>query len=198
MRLNYSDAKKIIERDGLNQLILDIESYEESARDWVLSDESPHAEFCQSFGYGEAMDDVRRALKDCVSDESEVYAIDRALRCNDEQLKAVIEDCCALERVGIYIQHNEIFSVVVGEVEEQLPDEIIERLNVLSDEQRKAIECVAGIKGDYTYINCDYDRFVMVLDMERLTEKTMKLMGERKAVNQSKNAASGAKLRVVK
>jgi hypothetical protein len=163
-----------MENTKVQELIEQIDEYAERMSEYALSDESCHAEFCQSFGYG---DDVPRL------DDLEPHVRELVAKLKDESTKgtflSALGDCCELVQTGIYIQTNEVYSVGLGEIEEQLPDEISESLKTLSDEEyalvrRGVNHCYmperARSYSDCIYLNHSYDRFVLVLDEEKLAD----------------------------
>ena len=173
--MDYKQAMEIIERDGLQWLIDDIESFENDQFEHATTDEnSIIADFVQSFGYGEGWEDVidavKRGLFCSAYDDVHEYLIS-LMKVDRDEFKRVVEQCARLEPCDIYVCDYEIFSAHVGEMQEQLPDDIISALDGLTDEQRKAVERAASIAGEYTYINADYNRWVMVLDPEMVRDE---------------------------
>ncbi len=93
--------------------------------------------------------------------------------------KSVLKDLCNLEMTDIYISDNEICSYVLGECEEQITDELHDALMALTDDEHEYVR--NGVRECYLperrnkgsteiYLNLNYDRWVLIVDLERLTE----------------------------
>lgn len=160
--------------DGYNQEVAWNEEYD-------LSEDSSHAEFCSSFGYGEATvsDIVEHAYK--LEDET-IEAIKAAgEKYSSKMFLELLQNHCELKLVGIYREFGEIYSCQIGEYEHQPSDDLLNAYLALTPKsQAKVRKSVNGYISDSTckgwiYTSHDYDRFVMVLNEETFMEDPMLL-----------------------
>jgi hypothetical protein len=171
---NFSDDI----REKVQPLIDEINKGAEWAEENAKSEESCNAEFCLSFGYGEDKPDLSRLEPEVAAKVQRL--LDRVKTRKDIEWE--LTPVCNLECVGMFYVENEIYSVGLGEIEEQLPEELVAKLKALTDEEFKCVQkyvdtSIADCR-EYIYINCDYDRFVMVIDEDRLDERLAEIDAE--------------------
>lgn len=174
----------------LEKLIEDFNEYCKGVEDYLNSEESMHAEFCQSFGYGDGEIETRQ-----LDDEGRDAVADlEALLPRKSDFQSTLADCCDLLLIGIYITDNEVYSCTIGEHEDQLDDAMVERINSLTPEEfkefRRDVEAYipehdGKMRSDCVYFNRNYDRWVMVLDVEKLKRKVRALKRKARKVEVS-------------
>lgn len=149
------------------QLIDSINEFIARETEYALSAESAHADFAASFGYGDGEIDLRN-LDDDLSDLVETA---RKTMTRDE-VETLMRDSCSMELAGIWRVSNDIFSVSIGEIEVELPEEITVQLDQLSEIELAQVKrrADAYISGHHAYINLNGSRWVMVLDYELFAE----------------------------
>ena len=158
-------------KDIIEAINDDIESNEEYATN---DPDCGTAEFVHSFGYGETdTDDIIKTINSDHNGDGDfdhVISYLKALKPSD--LFSLLADHCSLETADIYRATNEIYGMNLGEIEVQLDDAIVEALAKLSPEDRETVSdgINAYLQGDFVYIDLNYNRWVMVLDFESLTE----------------------------
>ena len=152
----------------LDEIIDQLNSITEYTNNYVENEDCGIAEYAQCFAYGESdKDDIADKIEriEWLSDEDK--KIIKALSYSE------LAGICSLELVsGIWSREDEIFSCVIGEVEEQLPDELFAEIKKLNDEELEYIErnCDGYYSDGFLYVNRDYDRWSMILD-ETLTNE---------------------------
>lgn len=153
----------------LEALAAEIDLIALGAQEYQRTEDCGAAEFCQTLGYGDGKDEVEGKIKDL---DYETRAKVEAMRTAEpatfyESLAGV----CNLTLEGYRCIDNEIFSMHIGEVEEQLDGEIRDRVMALTDGKREELRklCSEAYLGssDCVYIGMD-ERWVMSLDIEQL------------------------------
>lgn len=163
---------------SLDEVINHVNYWVESIDQYVQSDECPHAEYVQSFGYGDAdttevLDNVERLLKDSIDRElvDEITTYLGSLSSRD--LFHLLSDHARLEHTpNIYSIHGEIFGISLGEIEEELPDDLKEELKSLSPEDLQTLYSSVDVplKGACGYLDYNYHRWTLILDTDSLVE----------------------------
>lgn len=145
------------------------------AEEYYLYDhDCPQADFCQwgfsegvGLYYGE-LDYKCSELIEKIKDEFDL---------NKKDLEQLIADCSEIEaNHGMHRVSNEVFSVLLGELELEILNNTSEAIAVLDlddDEINNQID--AYYKNGYLYINLDYNRWSLVLDYDQLKEKYTEL-----------------------
>ncbi len=151
-----------IRQKRVDQFIQDFEAECEFAESYVTSEDSCLAEFVSDFGYGEG--DVNL---DRLDDDIKPLVVEFLQSHSKKQLS----EFCTIELVGVHYQDNEVFGAVIGEQEHQLSDELDGRFKKFNSLEREHIERMCCIRGSWFYTSHDYDRFVLVLDVDRFTEE---------------------------
>jgi hypothetical protein len=173
--------------DRLDSIVEQIDSIAKSAEEYATSAEGSYADFVGSIGYGDGDIDLSRIDDDRVKEFLQSMS-------EKEQMTWLKQNdsCLSVESVGIHIVANEIFSVIVGEIEEQLPDDLTDELEKLTLAEACYVAdevdgCYLG-NTSYIHVNCDYDRVVLVLDtdaaieaIESENEKNMTLLMDESA-----------------
>lgn len=143
-------------------------------REQALDDSSPHAEYVQSFGYGEAY--IPDLINSADLEDTTKNALRSFFKENGTQKTLnLLEQHGDVITAGINIRSGEIYSCEVGEIEEQPDDDLRTAFLALSIEDRKEVarqvdeylqtegSCAGNI-----YINLSHNRFVMVVDEDEL------------------------------
>ncbi len=163
-------AKPRKKRPSLESMAAEIDAIAVGAREYHESEDCSEAEYCQTLGYGDGKDEVESRIKDL---DEEVRAKVEAMRAADpDKFFENLPSVCDLSLEGYRCIANEIFSVHLGEVEEQLDGEIRDQVMALTPARREALrklvsEAYLG-KGDCIYLGMDSSRWVMSLDIETL------------------------------
>lgn len=162
-------------KSELDALAAQIDEIAQSTDELLETEESMHADYCQSFGYGDGEPDLRD-LTDEIAPK--VKALKKA---TGKDFKSELASVCNLEFTGIYTRSNEVYSVIIGEYEDQLPEEIAAQARAMSDEEKEYLRCQISNAclgyscPDCIYINKDYDRWALVVDEDRLDERLTEL-----------------------
>ncbi len=165
-----------LDTDRLDAIVELIDAQIEATTDYYLHNtDNPVADYV-AWGWKEGdLDDCMKQLTDCLSaDFSNDYdAIMDALRTKGDikqQLDYVFYYHCNPERLGIERNDNDLYSMSIGEIEDQLSDDIVAIMATLTDIERDYVECKADgyVKGDYVYIDLNYNRWAMLVDADGL------------------------------
>lgn len=157
-----------VNQELVDTLVEQVNEFAKAQKEYNLSSESAYHALCSDLGYGnpdesQLEDHAKTALK--------------VLRKRfPKTWKSELLKYTHVEQTGIHIQDNEIFSVSPGEVEEQMPDELVAALSKLSNEEYELVRRHADVylqkRGqscpDCIYLNLDYNRFVLILDTDAL------------------------------
>ena len=152
----------------------EIESFEEDRRTEMTDVEGDNAQYV----YEQELD-----LKEHVDDEVQkrLKVLEKLCEKLDEDFEQIVKDVSNVELTGMYYQHNEIASNHIGSNEYEMTDEIREMIEALTDEEREEL----GVEPDsMIYVGNDYDRFVLIIDEDKLEEK-IKELGENLKAEQS-------------
>lgn len=86
----------------------------------------------------------------------------------------IVEDYFAHSCETIYCISDEVHSWHFGEIEEQLPDNIINKLKELNEFDLEKVEKFVNncyLEGEYIYINLDYNRAVVYFDEPKFLDE---------------------------
>lgn len=166
-----------LDTDKLDLIVTSIDEFAESQNDYYTNNtDNPCAEHI-TWGWKESdTDDIYDRLIAAIdADFSEpklLIALLKKSGTEDDQL-VIAMDCCSPQLLGIERNNLDLYSISIGEVEEQLPDDICEQLSQLSAEEIEYIEGKVSeyMKGDYLYLNRSYERWAMILDIEQLVDR---------------------------
>ena len=165
--------------ESLETLIDRLNDQAQTEEESALSIEGSHGEFCASFGYGEtSKSDVLKAVYDSIKDLDESEVVLAQLKALDKKdLFDLLERHSTIETTGIYIQHDEIFSVSLGEIEFEIDEESRAEFEKLSPEEketvRRGVDFYLDADGSLGYLDLSYNRMVMILDADGLMEEIM-------------------------
>ncbi len=157
-------------RMTLEAMASEIDAIAVGAREYRETEDCPEAEYCQTLGYGDGKDEVESRIKDL---DDEVRAKVEAMRAaNPAGFYENLAGVCDLTLESYRCIDNELYSVHIGEVEEQLDGEIRDQVMALSPTRREALrklvsESYLG-KSDCIYLGMESSRWVMSLDIETL------------------------------
>lgn len=158
----------------VEDLISRVNEWCKSCEEYFEDDNGAVAEYAQSFGYGENLDkmDFSRIDSFC---EPLVESLKRRVKDRKRRHK-ILQECCDLVFThGHVCRDNELFSADLGEMEEQLPDELAEELKKLTSDEfeavQRAVNCYLPDQDDRLscgYFNRDSDRWSMILNSDLL------------------------------
>ena len=79
-----------------------------------------------------------------------------------------LERFTSLSLEGIFLACGEILGTIIGEIEWQISDELSAELEGLSAEDLKEVANEAGVylHGNCIYVDYNYDRWCLILDVE--------------------------------
>lgn len=127
-----------------------------------------YAEYLESYRYGELdiIDAIKRSrLPDDVKNSILKHK-------KPDSIKKHIEPYLSIDVVGLRICNEEIDSLTVGEVEEQLPEELTAQWETLTHEEKTYVSRKVDAyfpddgNGQFVYIDHNYDRYVLLFDVE--------------------------------
>jgi hypothetical protein len=152
-------------------LINELNEFVSNAERATKSLESPHAEFVETIGYGDAPIDLSEI------DDVVVYShMDYASRA---ELLEILEAHATVEVRKLHTPRvdgeAEILSYALGEEEVEVPDEIRDELKKLNSAEFAKVQMgvIGGIldrDATWMYIDCSGTRFVLVLDVDGVRE----------------------------
>jgi hypothetical protein len=151
---------------SLDQLAHEIDLLALSAREYHQSSDCSEAGYAQTFGYGESKDVVEEML---AGFDDELRAQVEAMREADpEAFYENLAGVCDLTLEGYRVIAHELFSIELGEVEEQLDGDVRDQVMALSKVQREKLrkllnEAYLG-DNDCIYLNMSGERWVMSID----------------------------------
>jgi hypothetical protein len=158
----------------LETLIDRLNDQAQTEEESALSIEGNYGEFCASFGYGEASkSEVLKAVSESIKDLDEGEIVLARLKALDKKdLFSLLERHSIVETIGIYLTHDEIFSVSLGEIEFEIDEEARAEFEKLSAEEketvRRGVDFYLDADGSLGYLDLNYNRMVMVLDADGL------------------------------
>ena len=145
----------------------EMKSYEEHE----LSADSGYAEFCMSFGYGDTdKDEVLKYLGEALEGEHcDAYG-DYLKSLDSNDLFNLLGKHIELSIGDIWNETYQVFSVIVGEIEYQFSDELVEAIEGLNEEEWLVFnnDTEFFYKEGYGYTDCSYDVMRAILDTESL------------------------------
>lgn len=168
----------------LKEIIAMVESQSEWINEYHTSNEDNFiAEYVASIGYGgELMYQVTDFLESIKHDGQRYVYHDHArasevcdyllalIESNKNAAIDLIRQNSTLDCVDIHYRYWELCSMTIGEIEEQVSDELAEKLAELSPIERAYVERETGLRGDHIYEPMDYDRWVLILDYDAICE----------------------------
>lgn len=93
----------------------------------------------------------------------------KLLALTEKELKTTLENYSYFLVGDPYPESGEVFSLSLGEVEEQLPNELARAFANLRELEQ---DTDYQISGNFIYLNHDYTRYLMVFDEERYLEES--------------------------
>ncbi len=149
----------------VNKLIAEIESAVEGCEEYATSSDSCLAEWVSDFGYGE-----NEMSFEYIDDEVK-ETLEALVATNPKNWRSLVLPFCSVELHGVHYVENALFSATIGEQEHQL-DELDDQVSKLTDAEQNLIREKTYMKpGGRIYTSHDYDRFVLVLDVDAFLEK---------------------------
>lgn len=146
------------------------------------NEDCPLAEFVASFGYGEqplTMEKLLGEVLDAPSDDDVISQIETLLKAgvSEQDILAKAVEACSLTTGDMYSEYNEAYSIgTTGEQEWQPSDELLAQYEALSAEDKAYVRknCEWYISDSvcvgWLYVNCDYHRWILKLDVEAFSE----------------------------
>lgn len=127
-----------------------------------------YLDYLTSYGYGEIS--LREAVRDSrLPDEVKDSILRRG---SEDAVRQHVEPYLTTNVIGIYIDEAELISLTVGEVEVELPEDFVAGWTKLTPAERayvaRHLEAYVDAAGDgcFAYLDHNYDRYVLVLDVE--------------------------------
>lgn len=168
-RLQYPTVESIIEayRDA-----------DQWAEDYTENEESPLAEFVESFYYGEI--DISQIIDHArFADETVNLLKAHWNHFGRKETIDLLESVSELQLGDIYYRDGEVCSATIGEQEHQVDDTLAEAYQTLTPEEKLRVQRESGAglfssskdDGRFIYTSDDYSRWIMVADEEALTRK---------------------------
>ena len=165
-------TRKLSEK-RMQALIDNVNDWCRSVEDYLNSEESSLAAYyCKTLGYGKGGIDLSSLDEFCL-----IHVNELKRRVKDADTRAeILAECSQLKLLSIHTEPNEIFSICLGECEEQMPDDLVERIKRLNaddfEKLRRSVDCyISDRHRDLGYFNKDYDRWVLILDVDQLYRK---------------------------
>lgn len=164
----------------LENLISDINEYSRAQEEFLTtSQDSPYHDYVATFGYGEAdPQEVIDRIEICADYDQDISReeIDQVVSILSKMEKSdlfyTLDQYASVERIQYYENVDSVFSINLGEHEEHLPDEILERLEALNNQDlqyvRKNIEEFLS-SGNILYINLS-GAIALAVDIESLVK----------------------------
>ena len=166
----------------LREIIEMIESQSEWINDYYTSDtDNPVAEYVAGIGYGgELMHQVIDSLESIKRDSRryERNGDDRVIEVCDYLLAMINKDERAavdllvanstLDCSDIYRNSWELCTMTIGEISEQVSDELADKLAELSPIEVAYVERETGLKDSHIYEPMDCERWVLILDYDAI------------------------------
>ena len=178
----------VFKQDVIEKVNTLINDSNESYREYNLEhDDSMYREFCEGFSYGESIPDwmevkdiLEKGLFDSLcnlfdqgSFEALTQIVDNAPDKIKENIVNAIIEAAEISVDGMYNPSGAILnSVIVGELENELPDEATALINTWGlVESDLSIEYYINKELSHCYIDCSYDVFRLILnDTEAVIE----------------------------
>lgn len=157
----------------VNKFIKDFQSEEKWAEEYATSTDSCLAEFCSDFGYGEGEVSYNRLDKE-VAEAVKQYLLTHTV--------SDLAKFCDVELGDIYYQDNEVYSVSIGEQDHQISDDLGARWGKLTEAEKDLVKSETGYNDNGWFYTChNYERFVLILDVDRFLEEAPKTKASVKA-----------------
>lgn len=148
--------------DAINDIVSDVSGRITDGEDTL------YAEYLESYRYGE-LDIVEAIKKSRLPDDVKRFILKHK---KPDAIKKHIEPYLSIGVTGIYTCNEEIDSITVGEVEEQLPEELTAQWEALNHEEKtyvsRRVDAYFPDDGDgqFVYIDHTYDRYVLLFDVD--------------------------------
>lgn len=165
--------------EQIDALVSALDEAADWAEDYARSDEGLTADYC---GWGWKEGDIGEMIDRACESEGVQEIIDylKAQGTSEREIGEILADHSEVTHINSFrAVDGEIFSMGIGEVEEQLPEEFyepfgIDSLDQLTEEQKeqvtRRINCSVSDDGRYLYTCLDYERHALILDVDRLQE----------------------------
>ena len=154
-------------REMLDDLVVRINEEVEIVSSRIIDGEADeYSGYLLSWGYNDV--DARQAVEESrLPDEIK----DSILKQKD--IKTYVEPYLYVNVIGIRTHDEELISLTVGEVEHQLSDDLTALWETLNHEEKTYVSRRVEAyfpddgNGQFIYINHDYDRYVLLFDVEK-------------------------------
>ena len=148
--------------DAINDVVNNVSSRITDGEDTL------YAEYLESYRYGE-LDIVEAIDRSRLPDSVKRFILKHK---KPDAIKKHIEPYLSIGVTGIYICDEEIDSIIVGEVEEYIPEELTAQWKTLTHEEKayvsRKVDAYFPDDGDgqCIYIDHNYDRYVLLFDVD--------------------------------
>lgn len=148
--------------DAINDIVSDVSGRITDGEDTL------YAEYLESYRYGE-LDIVEAIGNSRLPDDVKRFILKHK---KPDAIKKHIEPYLSIGVTGIYTCDEEIDSLTVGEIEEQLPEELTAQWEALNHEEKtyvsRKVDAYFPDDGDgqSIYIDHNYDRYVLLFDVD--------------------------------
>ncbi len=163
------NANKTFElSESLFDLVDRINKAIKAAEEWDHDENCCHAEYCQSFGYGEDAPSFEN-----LRDEGLKHVLEELYYRDPERAKDLLTQHGSLERVDMYTQWSEVYSVPIGEQEHQFSEfgAEIDALTAKEFEYLKAKVNAYTQNGEWYTIDHGMDRWILKVDEDALIQE---------------------------
>jgi len=163
----------------LDSLIADIKQYEESYTDDLLNDDScVYADALDYLWSEDDTDDIYNNMysnmTDSVKEIIDKLGSDDLFGDNKYDILKLLVDSSDKVCCNICLQTNELYGMIIGEVEIGLPEDIQEQLKQLNDDEIDYVDkaiCLHDRR--YTYYPLNYERWILVVNFDKLLDNYM-------------------------
>lgn len=166
----------------LREIIEMIESQSEWINDYYTSNEdNPVADYVAGIGYGgelmhmvvDSLESIKRDSRryERNGDDRVIEVCDYLLAMINKDEKSAIDLLVAnstLECSGIHMNYWELCTMTIGEVSEEIIDELADKLTELSPIEVAYVERETGLRDSHIYEPMDYERWVLILDYDAI------------------------------
>ena len=168
----------------VEEVIAQYNSEIEHAGEYATSPDSCYAEFVSDWGHGEGVifDDLQNSghLSDGI--KAVFSQLEKKGVSEDDIMNLVLAHCETI-LTGVYYEDGEVFSATIGESEYQPNDELLDKYNTLTDEEKELVRrkskgrISGGVCDGWIYTTHDYERFVSILDEDSFLEAAIEEFG---------------------
>jgi hypothetical protein len=129
-----------------------------------------HAEYVSSMGYGDAWHDF--SLSE-IEDDAVTDALEALQKQDQKAFQSLILENSDVVHCGMRLLGNEVFSIILGELEHELDGSLVDAFDALSGEEQEEVSKKVNtyLKRGRIYVDHGCDRMALVLDVDAVREK---------------------------